>query len=105
MTPPSITRAVPPTDALTARHVSSRAARKARSPLRRAARKVRSSPRRMADPRQLEKTLSGAEPGGIDYLNRGSNVGRYVVLEPVGSGGMGVVYAAYDPELNRRIAL
>lgn len=36
---------------------------------------------------------------------RGDCLGRYVVLEEIGAGGMGIVYAAYDPELDRRIAL
>ncbi len=32
-------------------------------------------------------------------------VGRYVVLSQLGEGGGGVVYAAYDPQLDRKIAL
>src|SRR5262245_46712370 len=38
-------------------------------------------------------------------LERGPSVGRYVVLGHIGSGGMGAVFAAYDPELDRRVAL
>lgn len=43
-----------------------------------------------------------AEGGRIE---RGALVGRYTVLSFVGSGGMGEVYAAYDPQLDRRVAL
>ncbi|MEM6990144.1 MAG: serine/threonine-protein kinase, partial [Myxococcota bacterium] len=38
-------------------------------------------------------------------LPRGTTVGRYVVLDQVGAGSMGAVFAAFDQELDRRVAL
>ncbi|MCA9648828.1 MAG: serine/threonine protein kinase [Myxococcales bacterium] len=60
-------------------------------------------------------TLAG-EPELVTKQTRGSRkvegrllpgapVGRYMVLSRVGAGGMGVVYAAYDPELDRKVAI
>ena len=38
-------------------------------------------------------------------LTAGTRVGRYVIEGALGAGGMGVVYAAQDPELDRRVAI
>src|SRR5262245_55881698 len=49
---------------------------------------------------------SSATPDhGKAALARGASIGRYVVLGLVGRGGMGEVYAAYDPELDRKVAV
>jgi tetratricopeptide (TPR) repeat protein len=48
---------------------------------------------------------SNAPPASAPTLTLGALVGRYLILDRLGSGGMGVVYAAYDPELDRKIAL
>src|SRR5688572_17624545 len=47
-----------------------------------------------------------ARPGDtFEVLSIGSLVGRYLVVERLGAGAMGVVYAAYDPRLDRKVAL
>ena len=38
-------------------------------------------------------------------LIAGSRIDRYVIENRIGAGGMGVVYAARDPELGRRVAV
>ena len=47
--------------------------------------------------------VTPAEPG--PRLTRGAVLGRYFIIEPLGAGGMGVVYTAYDPELDRKVAI
>jgi hypothetical protein len=57
------------------------------------------------DPQGLGSRPLGQALADTGALVRGDTVGRYVILNLVGRGGMGEVYAAYDPQLDRRIAL
>ncbi len=52
---------------------------------------------------QLEQTLPSEDE--VDAARPGSALGRYIVLNKLGGGGMGVVYTAYDPELDRKVAV
>jgi len=55
-----------------------------------------------------EKSLSSADtvPSVAPVAPAaGRQLGRYVLLEVIGAGGMGVVYSAYDPVLERKVAL
>ena len=55
---------------------------------------------------RTERSVDGDEDeDDYEALPSGAEVGRYRVLECIGFGGMGVVYSAYDPQLDRRVAL
>jgi serine/threonine protein kinase len=43
--------------------------------------------------------------GYRDMISPGTRLGAYEIIEPLGSGGTGTVYLAYDSKLHRRIAL
>ena len=57
----------------------------------------------------LQATVGATAGRGVRLrrrpLSRGASIGRYLVLDRLGAGGMGEVYAAYDPELDRRVAV
>ncbi|MGI5865700.1 MAG: serine/threonine-protein kinase, partial [Myxococcales bacterium] len=50
----------------------------------------------------LAEQTAGTE---LDPPEMFPKLGRYVVLDLLNAGGMGVVYAAYDPQLDRKVAL
>src|SRR5580704_438834 len=67
--------------------------------------------------KEVERLARAAATSG-DFLETGAaqehlgiaaqhpvNIGRYRVIEELGAGGSGVVYAAYDPTLERKVAI
>ena len=61
-----------------------------------------------AEPRPSSHTQTGGPPRGFARRERPDvpqTIGRYMVLGVVGSGGMGVVYAAQDDQLGRKVAI
>jgi tetratricopeptide (TPR) repeat protein len=51
-------------------------------------------------------TVGTTGPNGeAPEIPRGTEIGRYVVLDPLGSGAMGVVVSAIDPTLDRKVAI
>ncbi|MDI1446190.1 serine/threonine-protein kinase [Polyangium sp. 6x1] len=51
------------------------------------------------------RASGAAAPAPPALVTRGTAIGRYLVVERVGVGAMGQVFAAYDPELDRKVAL
>ncbi|MEM9460808.1 MAG: tetratricopeptide repeat protein [Myxococcota bacterium] len=57
------------------------------------------------DLRVFDALHQGADVGPKGSWWAGRSIGRYAVLESLGRGGMGAVYKAYDPQLDRAVAI
>src|SRR5262245_60712279 len=49
--------------------------------------------------------IEEAQRRRASLLAQGTKIGRYEVLRRAGAGGMGVVYLAHDPDLERKVAV
>lgn len=63
----------------------------------------------VAEDDPLARTVTGTAPGPHPSVkpapSLGESLGRYRLQQELGAGGMGVVHAALDPDLERRVAI
>ncbi len=57
------------------------------------------------DQLDADRVLGRVLEGVLDRPVEPVRAGRYVLLDALGQGGLGTVYAAWDPEIDRRVAI
>lgn len=58
-----------------------------------------------SQPSRVEATEAPDSASQANAPRRGDLIGHFTIVDQLGAGGMGIVYAAYDVELNRKVAI